>query len=142
MQVLQNLKQTCIILLPANPDSFKTRLCFEKEMYLERWYMYLIGIRVCSAVQTVTDGLALSSEETSRTKCEALTTVSAQLCSSFLCESLHEHLHTGSVFWCCVFLCLCVIMCIWKLNQKAETAYMCIRSSCLLHSFLFISLFP
>ena len=61
--------------------------------------MHFISVSVLAAEQTVTDGSALSSEETSRANGEALNAASAQLCCTLLCASSQECLHSRSL--CC-----------------------------------------
>lgn len=70
--------------------------------------MCFISISICSALQTVTDGLALSSEETSRTNSEALTAVSAQMCCALLCVSFMSICTVGQRAGIVVCLLLCV----------------------------------
>lgn len=107
-----------MIILPQNLTHFGLKqVCVSEVKHTkEQDSVHFISTSVPSAVQTVTDGLALSSEETSRTNCEALTAASAQLCTSVLCVSLHEHFHRGSVCSCfCVFLF--VLVCFFTVSS-------------------------
>lgn len=105
--------------------------------------VHFISVSVLAAEQTVTDGSALSSEETSRANGEALNAASAQLCCTQLCASSQECLHSRSL--CC---CSYIKEYIQQLNQKDETVNMCIRPpgvrlSCThLHLYRFLSLDP
>lgn len=105
--------------------------------------VHFISVSVLAAEQTVTDGSALSSEETSRANGEALNAASAQLCCTLLCASSQECLHSRSL--CC---CSYIKEYIQQLNQKDETVNMCIRPpgvrlSCThLHLYRFLSLDP